>query len=291
MIRVVHTRADLEAARAGRPGDTAVVMTMGALHEGHLALIRAARRAAKTVVVTIFVNPLQFGPNEDFERYPRSLDADVKMCEDADADIVFAPDVREVYPAGEPMVKVTPGVMGEVLEGEFRPGFFTGVLTVVNKLLNLTAPDVAFFGEKDAQQLAVIQRMALDLNLPVEIVGVPTVREPDGLARSSRNRYLSGPDRDTALFLSRALAAGAAESTPDAARAAAYRVLAQAASAEPPLTLDYLALVDPIDFREIEAGHAGQAVLALAARVGSTRLIDNARLVFGTASGDEGMSR
>jgi pantoate--beta-alanine ligase len=278
MTRVVHTRADLEVARAGRPGDTAVVMTMGALHEGHLALIHAARRAAKTVVVTIFVNPLQFGPNEDFDRYPRTLEADVKLCEDADADLVFAPAADEVYPGGEPMVKVVPGPMGERLEGEFRPGFFTGVLTVVNKMLNLTAPDVAFFGEKDAQQLALIRRMVLDLNLPVEIVGVPTVREPDGLARASRNRYLSGPERDTALSLSRALAAGAAERVPSAIRAASRLVLDAAATADPPLTVDYLALVDPADFREIEDGYTGPAVLAVAARVGGTRLIDNVPL-------------
>jgi pantoate--beta-alanine ligase len=278
MTRVVHTRADLEVARAGRPGDTAVVMTMGALHEGHLALIHAARRAAKTVVVTIFVNPLQFGPNEDFDRYPRTLEADVKLCEDADADLVFAPAADEVYPGGEPMVKVVPGPMGERLEGEFRPGFFTGVLTVVNKMLNLTAPDVAFFGEKDAQQLALIRRMVLDLNLPVEIVGVPTVREPDGLARASRNRYLSGPERDTALSLSRALAAGAAERVPSAIRAASRLVLDAAATADPPLTVDYLALVDPADFREIGDGYSGPAVLAVAARVGGTRLIDNVPL-------------
>ena len=280
MTRVVHTRADLEAARAGRFGDTAVVMTMGALHDGHLALVQAARQAAKTVIVTIFVNPLQFGPSEDFERYPRSLEADVKQCEAADVDVVFAPAVDEVYPGGTPLVTVHPGPMGELLEGASRPGHFAGMLTVVNKLLNLTGPDYAFFGQKDAQQLALIRRMALDFNLPVEIVGVRTVREPDGLALSSRNRYLSGPQRQTALALSRALAEGATRPTAAAVRAAAQAVLDEAALADPPLALDYLALVDPGNFHEVPDDYRGGAVLALAARVGSTRLIDNVPLTI-----------
>lgn len=280
MTRVVHTRADLEAARAGRFGDTAVVMTMGALHDGHLALIQAARQAAKTVIVTIFVNPLQFGPTEDFSRYPRTLDQDLKLCEATDVDVVFAPAVEEVYPGGTPMVMVDPGPMGEVLEGAFRPGHFAGMLTVVNKLLNLTAPDVAFFGQKDAQQLALIRRMALDFNLPVEIVGVRTVREPDGLALSSRNRYLSGAQRQTALALSRALAEGATQPTVTAVLAAARRVLDEAAHADPPLALDYLALVDPGNFQEFRDDYTGNAILAVAARVGATRLIDNVPLTI-----------
>ncbi|HEU5428310.1 MAG TPA: pantoate--beta-alanine ligase [Actinocrinis sp.] len=280
MTRVVHTRADLEAARAGRFGDTAVVMTMGALHDGHLALIQAARQAAKTVIVTIFVNPLQFGPTEDFARYPRTLDQDLKLCEATDVDVVFAPAVEEVYPGGTPMVMVDPGPMGEVLEGAFRPGHFAGMLTVVNKLLNLTAPDVAFFGQKDAQQLALIRRMALDFNLPVEIVGVRTVREPDGLALSSRNRYLSGAQRQTALALSRALAEGATQPTVTAVLAAARRVLDEAAHADPPLALDYLALVDPGNFQEFRDDYTGNAILAVAARVGATRLIDNVPLTI-----------
>ncbi|HWG23724.1 pantoate--beta-alanine ligase [Actinospica sp.] len=272
---LVHTRAELEAARAGRVGDVAVVMTMGALHEGHLALIRAARRRAKTVVVTVFVNPLQFGPSEDFARYPRTIDADLKLCEQAEVDIVFAPAVEDVYPGGEPMVRITPGPMGDVLEGAHRPGHFSGMLTVVNKLINLTEPDYAFFGEKDAQQLALIRRMALDLNLPVEIVPVPTVREPDGLARASRNRYLGPQARVSAVNLSRALFAGAEQRTPGAIRAAARAVLDRAARAEPPVELDYLALFDPATFAEIDEAYRGPAVLALAANVGGTRLIDN----------------
>jgi pantoate--beta-alanine ligase len=272
---LVHTRAELDAARAGRLGEVAVVMTMGALHEGHLALVRAARRRAKTVIVTVFVNPLQFGPNEDFARYPRTLEQDLKMCEQAEVDIVFAPSVDEVYPGGESKVRITPGPMGEVLEGATRPGHFSGMLTVVNKLINMTAPDHAYFGEKDAQQLALIRRMALDLNLPVEIVGVPTVREPDGLARSSRNRFLSAEGRAGALSLSRALFAGAGQRTPAEIRAAARAILDRAAQAEPPVELDYLALVDPADFTEVGEAHRGPAVLAVAAKVGSTRLIDN----------------
>jgi len=299
LTRTVHTKAELDAALAGRIGEVAVVMTMGALHDGHLALIRAARHAARTVVVTIFVNPLQFGPNEDFDRYPRTLESDVALCAEADVDIVFAPEVAEVYPGGQPMIRVTPGEMGEVLEGAFRPGFFTGVLTVVNKLLNLTRPDLAFFGQKDAQQLALIRRMVVDLNMGIEIVGVPTVREPDGLALSSRNRYLSDVERRTALAMSAALAAGARERTPREIRAAAAAVLAEStaedrtkadssagpehngAPADPPLVLDYLALVDPRDFHEVAEDHRGPAVLALAARVGATRLIDNAPLNLG----------
>jgi pantoate--beta-alanine ligase len=280
VTRVVYSRADLEAARAGRLGDTAVVMTMGALHDGHLALIHAARQAAKTVIVTIFVNPLQFGPGEDFERYPRSLDEDVKQCETLDVDVVFAPSVDEVYPGGPPAVTVNPGPMGELLEGASRPGHFTGVLTVVLKLLQLTAPDLAFFGQKDAQQLAMIRRMALDFNLPVEIVGVRTVREPDGLALSSRNRYLSAPQRQTALALSRALAEGAIQPTAATIRAAARAVLDEAARADPPLVLDYLALVEPGNFHEVPDDYTGNAILALAAKVGTTRLIDNTPLTI-----------
>jgi pantoate--beta-alanine ligase len=279
--RLVHTRAELEAARAGRIGDVAVVMTMGALHDGHLALVRAARRRARTVIVTVFVNPLQFGPSEDFARYPRTLEADLKLCEQAEVDLVFAPPVEEVYPGGEPLVRIAPGPMGEVLEGAHRPGHFAGMLTVVNKLINLTAPDYAYFGEKDAQQLALIRRMALDLNLPVEIVGVPTVREPDGLARSSRNRFLSAAARTSALSLSRALYAGAGERTPAAIASAARAVLDEAARAEPPVELDYLALIDPADCTEVGDDYRGEAVLAVAAKVGPTRLIDNLPLRIG----------
>ncbi|MFF8613724.1 pantoate--beta-alanine ligase [Streptomyces sp. NPDC015350] len=311
-------------------GPRAVVMTMGALHEGHATLIRAARRAAGPdgqVVVTVFVNPLQFGEAADLERYPRTLDADLAVAGAAGADAVFAPSVDEVYPGGEPQVRISAGPMGERLEGASRPGHFDGMLTVVAKLLHLTRPDLAFYGQKDAQQLALIRRMVRDLNFPVEIVGVATVREPDGLALSSRNRFLDAAERRTALALSRALFAArdrlaaqqalharaqitpattgraaaltalgearAAADTqavalarpvdgPSAVRAAASLVLDDAAAAQPPLALDYLALVDPADFTEIPDGRTtGDAILAVAARVGRTRLIDNIPLTFG----------
>ncbi|NUR60167.1 MAG: pantoate--beta-alanine ligase [Catenulispora sp.] len=279
MTALASTRAELEPFLDGfANGKRGVVMTMGALHEGHLELLRQARHDCDLVVVTVFVNPLQFGPNEDFDRYPRTLDDDLKLCAEAGVDVVFAPSVGEVYPGGPPIVQISPGAMGEVLEGEFRPGFFTGVLTVVNKLLHLTRPDVAFFGQKDAQQLALVRRMVLDLNMPVEIVGVPTVRDADGLAKSSRNRYLSPEERTIALALSRALSAGRDEAAAGhgaaAVRHAAVSVLS-AAAADGALTVDYLALVDPQDFSDVPAAFTGDAVLAVAARVGTTRLIDN----------------
>ena len=282
MTALVHTRAELQPFLDGfANGKRGVVMTMGALHEGHLALLKRARHDCDLVVATIFVNPLQFGPNEDFDRYPRTLDDDLKLCAEAGVDVVYAPAVEEVYPGGQPIVKVTPGAMGEVLEGTFRPGFFTGVLTIVNKLLNLTDPHMAFFGQKDAQQLALVRRMVLDLNMPVEIVGVPTVRDEDGLAKSSRNRYLSPEERTTALTLSRALFAGQEKNADgaDAVREAANAVLAPATAAGS-LDVDYLALVDPRDFSEVSATFTGEAVLAVAARVGSTRLIDNLPLTL-----------
>ncbi|MBZ6254008.1 pantoate--beta-alanine ligase [Streptomyces olivaceus] len=312
-----------------RHGRRAVVMTMGALHEGHATLIRAARDLAGPdgeVVATVFVNPLQFGAGEDLDRYPRTLDADLELAGRAGADAVFAPSADEVYPGGEPQVRVAAGPMGERLEGASRPGHFDGMLTVVAKLLHLTRPDLALYGQKDAQQLALIRRMVRDLNFGVEIVGVPTVREEDGLALSSRNRYLSAAERRTALALSQALFAGldrhaaqaalcararevpatraraealsalgesraaadahaVATSAPGSAtavRAAARLVLDDAARATPPLELDYLALVDPADFTEIGDDHTGEAVLAVAARVGATRLIDNVLLTLGT---------
>lgn len=254
-------------------GTVAVVMTMGALHEGHAALLRHARERADHLIVTIFVNPLQFGPGEDFDRYPRTLGADLAICERYGVDLVFAPDHAEMYPSGEPAVRINPGPLGETLEGASRPGFFHGVLTVVLKLLHLTRPHLAFFGEKDYQQVTLVRRMVRDLDLPVEIVAVPTVREPDGLALSSRNRYLSDDQRQAALSLSAALRAGAAtagrglggDATLDAA-------LAAFSAGTPGAKLDYLVLTDP-DLNP--APPHGPARLLVAAWVGSTRLIDN----------------
>ncbi|WP_435272084.1 pantoate--beta-alanine ligase [Streptomyces parvulus] len=326
---LLRTADELHARVRG--GRRAVVMTMGALHEGHATLVRTARDLVGPdgeVVTTVFVNPLQFGAGEDLDRYPRTLDADVEIAGRAGADAVFAPSVDEVYPGGEPQVRVTAGPMGERLEGASRPGHFDGMLTVVAKLLHLTRPDLALYGQKDAQQLALIRRMVRDLNFGVEIIGAPTVREEDGLALSSRNRYLSAAERRTALALSQALFAGldrlaaqealrararevpatesraealsalgesraaadahaVATSAPGSAtavRAAARQVLDDAARAAPPLEQDYLALVDPADFTEIDDDHTGEAILAVAARVGATRLIDNVTLTFGAAS-------
>lgn len=273
---LVRDRAALAAALADRSGRRAVVMTMGALHDGHLALVERARAEAAVVVVTIFVNPLQFGAEEDLDTYPRDLDGDLARLAAVGADLVFAPSPDVVYPDGDPVVRVSAGHIGEVLEGASRPGHLDGVLTVVLKLLHLTRPDIALFGRKDAQQLAAVRRMVRDLDVPVEVLGVDTVREPDGLAMSSRNAYLSPLDRERALVLSRALRAGA-DAAPEGAvavREAAGSVLAEAESAGH-LELDYLALVDPATFAEVDDAWRATAVLAVAARIGNTRLIDN----------------
>jgi pantoate--beta-alanine ligase len=281
---VVRTRAELGAVRQVLADDqVAVVMTMGALHEGHAALIRQARRRARHVVVTIFLNPLQFGPGEDLSRYPRTFDADLAICAAEGADLVFAPTPDVVYPDGEPGVRVSAGRLGSVLEGRSRAGHFDGVLTVVGKLLHLTRPALAYFGQKDAQQLLLIRRMVLDLDFAVEVVGVPTVREPGGLALSSRNTYLAPSDRQAALALSRALTAGAgaAAEGPSAVRRAARAVLV----AEPLVLVDYLVLVHPQTLLDVPEWYQGEALLAVAAQVGTTRLIDNAPLRLGPGGG------
>ena len=275
---VVDDREGLARARERAEGPVAVVMTMGALHEGHAALLRQARARAATVIATIFVNPLQFGPNEDLDRYPRTFGTDLELCAREDVDVVFAPTAAVMYPNGQPRTRVNPGPLGEILEGASRPGFFHGVLTVVLKLINLTRPDVVFFGEKDYQQIALVRQMLRDFDLDIEVVGVPTVREPDGLALSSRNRYLSEPERATALALAAALRAGAAaaENGTDAVEAAARAVLTGAEG----LDLDYAEVTAP------DLGPApvtGEARLLLAAKVGTTRLIDNGPVKLGRA--------
>lgn len=277
MTTVVHTRAELAAVRAAASGRVAVVMTMGALHEGHRQLMRRARAQADLVIATVFVNPLQFGPNEDYDKYPRTLAADVDACTAEGVDVVFAPDRGEMYPDGTPQVTMNAGPMGELLEGASRPGHFSGMLTVVAKLLRLTGADVAFFGEKDYQQLALITRMVRDVELGVEIVGVPTVREDDGLALSSRNRYLSPGERRSALALSQALREGAAQNDPRRVLEAATKILED----EPGVRVDYLALTDPLLG---PAPAAGPARLLVAARVGATRLIDNVPVQLGEAA-------
>ena len=265
-MKVVHSRSEFAAVRATLPGAVGLVPTMGALHAGHGALLDTARGANDSVVATIFVNPLQFGPSEDLGRYPRSLDADLDRCAAADIDVVWVPAVSDVYATGAADVTVAPGPLGDQLEGAQRPGHFAGVLTVVAKFLNLVRPTRAYFGEKDYQQLTLIRRMAIDLDLDSEIVGVATVRAADGLALSSRNVYLSADERARALALSRALFAGAAAHR-DHVVATAHAVLAEAG-----ITPDYLEL------RSLALGveRAGEpARLLVAARVGTPRLIDN----------------
>ncbi len=285
MIPVLaSTRLGLAAARRPLGSPVVLVPTMGALHTGHRALLRRAAELATpggSVLVSIFVNPLQFGAGEDFGRYPRTLDADVAMCGEEGVSVVFAPGHSQMYPR-EQQITVDPGPVGRILEGEFRPGFFTGVLTVVLKLFELTRPQIAVFGEKDAQQLALIRRMASDLDLGIEIEGVPIIRDPDGLATSSRNAYLSPSERASALALSAALRAGAAarRGGPDAVLAAAQQVLEAAGQADPPVVPDYLALLEAGTFSPVKPGYQGEARLLVAAKVGTTRLIDNVPLTF-----------
>jgi pantoate--beta-alanine ligase len=282
---LARTRKGLAAARAALPPPVVLVPTMGALHDGHRSPLRLAREMAGpagSVLVSIFVNPLQFGPLEDFDRYPRPLEQDLALCADEGVQVVFAPGRREMYPA-EPTVTVDPGELGRRLEGKSRPGFFDGVLTVVLKLFQLTRPDAAVFGEKDAQQLALIRRMVADLDLGVCIAGAPLHRDSDGMAASSRNGYLSAPERTSARALSRALAAGraAADGGTAAVLAAAGAVLAGAATIDPPVRLDYLVLAEPDELAEVGPDHVGPAVLLVAAHVGTTRLIDNAAVNVG----------
>jgi len=280
--RLVHTRAELRAAVGNRPGEIGVVMSLGALHDGHRELIRTARRTCDVVLVTVFLNPLQFGPNEDLTRYPRTLEDDVALCASEGVDVVFAPDADEVYPRGRPQILVHAGPLGDVLEGASRPGHFDGVLTVVAKLLHMTGPDLTFFGAKDAQQVLLVRRMVDDLDFPVQVVTVPTVRDADGLALSSRNTYLAEGDREAALTLSRALRAAEAVAAmgkgADAVRAAALDVLRDA----PGVGLDYLALVRAETLEDVAPDYTGEALLAVAAKVGPTRLIDNVTVTIGT---------
>ena len=273
---VAETSADLRRLRNALPGPVALVPTMGALHEGHRTLVRAARERAASVVVSVFVNPAQFAPGEDFDRYPRTWDADLAALAEEGADLVFHPGVDDVYPPGSLGVTVEPGPLGSVLEGAVRPGHFAGVLTVVAKLFGLVRPDLALFGEKDYQQLTLIRAMARELSLGVDVVGVPTVREDDGMALSSRNRYLDPAQRAAAATISAALRAGADAGPrgPEAVLAAARAVLA----AEPSLLQDYLELTDT-DLGP--APDAGPGRLLVAARAGTTRLLDNVAVELG----------
>lgn len=267
----LRARLDDERA-AGRT--VALVPTMGSLHEGHLALVDRAAALADVVVVSIFVNPLQFGPSEDYDKYPRDLTADLSALTDRGVAVVFAPTVAEMYPRGPIDTRVSAGAVGEILDGASRPGHFDGMLTVVAKLLLIAGPDIAVFGEKDAQQVFLVQRMVRDLDVPTRIQVVDTVRAPDGLALSSRNAYLSPPQREAALALPGALAAARAAAATGAGLPTALEAALAVLDAEPLVELDYIAVVDPETFQPAEPGHTGGARALVAARVGSTRLID-----------------
>jgi pantoate--beta-alanine ligase len=275
-ISIVESIADLRKAIAGRraAGLVGFVPTMGALHAGHASLIARAHQECATVVVSIFVNPIQFDRPEDLERYPRSLEADVALCRSLGVDLVFAPSVGEMYP--KPLeCSVDVGRLADHLCGRFRPGHFKGVATVVLKLLDIVCPDLAYFGQKDAQQLAIVKRLVADFNVPVRIVGVPTVREPDGLALSSRNQRLDTRERALAPALYRALQRvqrdiDAGVTDPGTLKQAGLREIPE----DPALKLEYLEIVDPDDFQPIDRIR-GPVVAAGALWVGTTRLIDN----------------
>jgi len=275
-VRVVRTVAELRALRAALLEPVGFVATMGALHGGHETLVRRARQECTTVAASIFVNPLQFAPGEDFEKYPRTFAVDVERLAAWGTDVVFAPSTDEMYPP-QMECAVEPGPLAAFFEGTKRPGHFRGVATVVLKLFEIVAPQRAYFGWKDAQQLAVVRRMAADFNLPVQVVACPTVREPDGLAMSSRNAYLSDGERAAAPNLQRALRGLAAALS---VRGAGLSPALRAAEAMlPPLRLDYLAIVDPEKFVPLDELPPSGPLLAIgAAFAGSTRLIDNAEV-------------
>jgi pantoate--beta-alanine ligase len=257
----------------------ALVPTMGAIHDGHVALIERAAEVAGVVVVSIFVNPLQFGPDEDFERYPRDLTEDVEKLQSLGVDFVFAPSLEELYPHRPLDTRVSAGHIGNLYEGKSRPGHFDGVLTVVAKLLNIVQPTIAVFGQKDAQQVFLVKRLVADLNFPAKIEVVDIVREDDGLALSSRNRYLDAKERRAARALSLALeaAVSSADRGVDAVIAAAQSTL----MGESLVALDYFAVVHPATFLPVDDNYRGKATILIAAKVGSTRLIDNEPVVLG----------
>ncbi len=281
-MRVVDTVAQMRAARAAMDGVVGLVPTMGALHEGHLSLVRRARTESDHVVVSVFVNPAQFGPQEDLDAYPRDLDRDLRLLEAEGADIVFGPSLEEMYPPGFDEWVEVGGSLTARLEGEFRSGFFRGVTTVVARLFRIVQPQRAYFGEKDAQQLRVVRRMAREQGLPVEIVGLPTVREPDGLAMSSRNAYLSPEERRAALVLPRALALAREVVERRGVRdvATLKEALESCIGEEPRVRIDYIAVTDHETLDELTVIDR-PALLLLAVRVGSTRLIDNVPLAPG----------
>ena len=274
---VLETVIGARSALGGR-SDVILVPTMGALHDGHLALVRRAQELGGTVVVSIFVNPLQFGANEDLDAYPRDFDKDVDTLHDLGVPFVFAPSVEEMYPAGASQTRVTAGKIGELFEGRTRPGHFDGMLTVVSKLLNIVRPATVIFGQKDAQQVFLVRRMIHELNFPVSIEVVDIVRDEEGLALSSRNRFLDAREARAARALSQALeaAASSADRGIDAVLAAAQGTL----MGESLVVLDYLKVVNPETFLPADDDYRGPAVVLIAARVGSVRLIDNEKIVL-----------
>ncbi len=276
-MKVARTIAEVRGFTAAGSDDVGLVPTMGSLHAGHVSLVERARRDNGRVVASLFVNPTQFGPNEDLARYPRSFERDRALLEEAGCDLLFAPDVSEIYPAGfDSFVDV--GAVARPLEGERRPGHFRGVATVVLKLLEIARPRRAYFGRKDAQQLAVIRAMVRDLDVPVEIVGCPIVREPDGLAMSSRNSYLDPEERAAATVLHRALlAAGARFAAGERDARALRETMGRVLAGEPRARVDYVSAADPLTFQELET-ISGPALLSMAVFVGRARLIDNLEL-------------
>jgi len=270
---VARTLADCRAQRR-RLGRVALVPTMGALHAGHLSLIEVAKMRAEHVVVSIFVNPTQFGPTEDFNKYPRPLEQDLARCEEAGVDLIFNPSADEMYRPGVPDVIVELPSLSTVLEGKHRPGHFKGVCQVVAKLFNVVTPDLACFGRKDFQQLRILRAMTDALDFPIEIVGCPTLREPDGLAMSSRNQYLSPDERQRGLAISRGLFAAEAEFKRGINQTNRLITTIQKPILEHHLSIDYVAAVDPQTLKNVDVV-TGPTILAVAARVGKTRLIDN----------------
>lgn len=276
-MQVLRTVQEFREARAALSGTLGFVPTMGFLHAGHLSLVEGARHDNDHTAVSIFVNPTQFGPNEDFARYPRDEERDLAMLGDAGVDLVLMPSVEDMYPPGATTF-VDPGAIAERLEGNFRPGHFRGVATVVLKLFEIVHPSRAYFGRKDAQQLVVIRRMVRDLNVDVEIVPMPTMREPDGLAMSSRNTYLSGQERGSALCLYRALTLAQEMWTRGLRDAEAYRSrMREIIEAEPQASIDYVSVADPGTLEELDRVK-GPALVSMAVRIGRTRLIDNITL-------------
>ena len=276
-MRVIETvDAMREARRAWASERVGLFPTMGFLHAGHLSLVERARAENSVVVVSIFVNPTQFGPNEDLSRYPRDLPRDLAMLESAGVDVVFTPAVDQIYPPGFATYVEPSGMLAERLEAATRPGHFRGVATVVTKLLQIVTPHHVYFAQKDAQQVAVVRRMVADLNLPVDVRVLPIVREADGLAMSSRNKYLGPEDRAAAVVLNRALQAGAAafERQPESSIADVIAAMARMVAAEPRAQLDYADVCDPDSFAPL-AELRPPALLAIAAKVGPARLIDN----------------